>query len=113
MTPECQSLALEGKSPAMNLESLAVETRIRGNGAKSPHFNTFYVHVRLKLAARPPKERLFMGTDWYPNSRDAQLHTVKTWNTVFATKGQAWGIPQGPTVYTQAHFFLKCENRGT
>jgi hypothetical protein len=35
-----------------------------------------------------------MGTDWYPNSRDEQLHMVKTWNTVFATSGQAWGIPQ-------------------
>ncbi|MDR2394575.1 MAG: hypothetical protein LBD93_10545 [Treponema sp.] len=35
-----------------------------------------------------------MGTDWYPNSRDEQLHMVKTWNTVFATSGQVWGIPQ-------------------
>jgi hypothetical protein len=41
-----------------------------------------------------------MATDWYPNSRDEQLHMVKTWNTVFATGGQAWGIPQNPTVYT-------------
>ena len=32
--------------------------------------------------------------DWYPNSRDEQLHMVKTWNTVFTTQGQAWGIPQ-------------------
>jgi hypothetical protein len=31
--------------------------------------------------------------DWYQNSRDGQLHMVKTWNTVFATSGQAWGIP--------------------
>ncbi|MHB9294121.1 hypothetical protein Holit_03247 [Hollandina sp. SP2] len=35
-----------------------------------------------------------MGTDWYPNSRDEQLHMVKTWNTVFAASGQTWGIPQ-------------------
>jgi hypothetical protein len=34
-----------------------------------------------------------MGTDWYPSSRDAQLHLVKAWNTVFTTKGPAWGIP--------------------
>ncbi|MDR2247650.1 MAG: hypothetical protein LBE17_13430 [Treponema sp.] len=34
-----------------------------------------------------------MGTDWYPNSRDGQLHLVKTWATVFASSGQAWGIP--------------------
>ncbi|MDR2746562.1 MAG: hypothetical protein LBB77_03865 [Treponema sp.] len=33
-------------------------------------------------------------TDWYPNSRDAQLHLVKTWNTVFTAKGTGWGIPQ-------------------
>ena len=33
-----------------------------------------------------------MGTDVYPNSRDEQLHMVKTWNTVFATRGQEWGI---------------------
>jgi hypothetical protein len=33
-------------------------------------------------------------TDWYPNSRDEQLHMVKTWNTVFATQGPVWGIPQ-------------------
>ena len=32
--------------------------------------------------------------DWYPNSRDGQLHMVKTWNTVFTAGGQAWGIPQ-------------------
>ncbi|MDR2795687.1 MAG: hypothetical protein LBB47_03120, partial [Spirochaetaceae bacterium] len=32
--------------------------------------------------------------DWYPTSRDEQLHLVKTWNTVFAVKGQGWGIPQ-------------------
>jgi hypothetical protein len=31
---------------------------------------------------------------WYPNSRDEQLHMVKTGNTVFATSGRTWGIPQ-------------------
>jgi hypothetical protein len=33
--------------------------------------------------------------DWYPNSRDEQLHMAKTWNSVFAAngQGQAWGIP--------------------
>ena len=31
--------------------------------------------------------------DWYPNSRDEQLHMVKTWNAVFVTQGQVWGIP--------------------
>jgi hypothetical protein len=35
-----------------------------------------------------------MGTDWYPNSRDEQLHMVKTWNGVFAVKGPEWGLPQ-------------------
>jgi hypothetical protein len=40
-----------------------------------------------------------MGTDWYPNSRDEQLHTVKTWNTVFAVSGSTWGIP--PACITQ------------
>jgi hypothetical protein len=33
-------------------------------------------------------------TDWYSNSRDDQLHLVKTWNTVFATSGHTWNIPQ-------------------
>jgi hypothetical protein len=28
-----------------------------------------------------------------PNARDEQLHMVRTWNTVFAVKGAAWGIP--------------------
>jgi hypothetical protein len=32
-------------------------------------------------------------SDWYPNSRDDQLHLVKTWNTVFAVHGYTWGIP--------------------
>jgi hypothetical protein len=32
--------------------------------------------------------------DWYPNSRDEQLHMAKTWNGVFATKGPTWSIPQ-------------------
>jgi hypothetical protein len=41
----------------------------------------------------PQKEGFYMA-DWYPNSRDEQLHMVKTWNTVFATQGPAWGIPQ-------------------
>jgi hypothetical protein len=31
--------------------------------------------------------------DWYPNSRDEQLRMIKTWNAVFASKGQEWGIP--------------------
>ncbi|MDR2117206.1 MAG: hypothetical protein LBP87_12580 [Planctomycetaceae bacterium] len=34
-----------------------------------------------------------MSADWYPDSRDNQLHLVKTWNTIFATSGEAWGIP--------------------
>ena len=32
--------------------------------------------------------------DWYPVTRDGQLHMVKTWNSVFAQQAQAWGIPQ-------------------
>jgi hypothetical protein len=32
--------------------------------------------------------------DWYPDSRDNQLHLVKTWNTIFATSGFTWNIPQ-------------------
>jgi hypothetical protein len=32
-------------------------------------------------------------TDWYPYSREDQLHLVKTWNTIFATSGYTWGIP--------------------
>ncbi|MDR3198590.1 MAG: hypothetical protein LBU34_12050 [Planctomycetaceae bacterium] len=35
-----------------------------------------------------------MGTDWYPNSRDEQLHMVKTWNTVFVMQASMWNIPQ-------------------
>ncbi|MDR3130861.1 MAG: hypothetical protein LBU18_04875 [Treponema sp.] len=31
--------------------------------------------------------------DWYPNSRDDQLHMAKTWDTVFVAQGPAWGIP--------------------
>ena len=34
-----------------------------------------------------------MGTDWYPNSRDEQLHMVDTWLAVFQTKAAAWNIP--------------------
>jgi hypothetical protein len=34
-----------------------------------------------------------MSTDWHPRSRDGQLHMVKTWNSVCATKGPEWGIP--------------------
>jgi hypothetical protein len=33
------------------------------------------------------------GYDWYPTSRDGQLHMAKTWNTVFETKGPGWNIP--------------------
>jgi hypothetical protein len=37
---------------------------------------------------------VIMSTDWYSRSRDEQLYMVKTWNTVFTTSGQTWGIPQ-------------------
>jgi hypothetical protein len=32
--------------------------------------------------------------DWYKDSRDEQLHVVKTWNGVFVVRGLGWGIPQ-------------------
>jgi hypothetical protein len=31
--------------------------------------------------------------DWYPNSRDEQIHLVETWLQVFQTKAAAWNIP--------------------
>jgi hypothetical protein len=34
-----------------------------------------------------------MSTDWYPNSRDGQLHMVDTWLSVFQTKASVWNIP--------------------
>jgi hypothetical protein len=34
------------------------------------------------------------GYDWYPGSRDGQLHMVKTWNTVFVTNARGLHIPQ-------------------
>jgi hypothetical protein len=34
-------MALEGESLALRLQSPAIETRIRENGAKLPYFNTF------------------------------------------------------------------------
>ncbi|MFP3089997.1 hypothetical protein LQZ21_06675 [Treponema sp. TIM-1] len=34
-----------------------------------------------------------MSTDWYPRSRDGQIHLVDTWLTVFQTKASAWNIP--------------------
>jgi hypothetical protein len=40
----------------------------------------------LKKAAGAAKRRFCMP-DWYPTSRDGQLHIVKTWNTVFTVKG--------------------------
>jgi hypothetical protein len=43
------------------------------------------------LAAYAAKGRFFMA-DWYQNSRDGQLHMVKTWNTVFAISGQRWQV---------------------
>jgi hypothetical protein len=34
-----------------------------------------------------------LSADWYPHSRDAQLHMVKTWNEVLAISGPTWNIP--------------------
>ncbi|MDR2177056.1 MAG: hypothetical protein LBP20_03320 [Treponema sp.] len=34
-----------------------------------------------------------MSTDWYPRSRDEQLHMVDIWLAVFQTKASAWNIP--------------------
>jgi hypothetical protein len=62
----------ESEFPAMNPQSLTIETEIRENRAKLPNFIYYWEE--------------FMGTDWYPNSRDEQLHMIKTWNTIFATQ---------------------------
>ncbi|MDR0645078.1 MAG: hypothetical protein LBG05_09305, partial [Treponema sp.] len=32
--------------------------------------------------------------DWYPPSRDGQIHLVEAWLLVFAVKAALWGIPQ-------------------
>jgi hypothetical protein len=50
----------------------------------------------LKKGNRKPQRTIFM-VDYYPNSRDEQLHMVKTWNTEFAVKGSTWGIPSQHT----------------
>jgi hypothetical protein len=34
-----------------------------------------------------------MGEDWYPASRDAQIHKMETWLVVFGAKAEVWGIP--------------------
>ncbi|MDR2445835.1 MAG: hypothetical protein LBD58_00875 [Treponema sp.] len=34
-----------------------------------------------------------MGVDWYPRSRDAQIHLTDTWIEVFKTKATKWNIP--------------------
>jgi hypothetical protein len=34
-----------------------------------------------------------MSTDWYPRSRDEQIHMADTWLTVFQTKATGWNIP--------------------
>lgn len=34
-----------------------------------------------------------MSTDWYPRSRDGQIHMVETWLQVFQTKAAGWNIP--------------------
>ena len=34
-----------------------------------------------------------MSTDWYPRSRDGQIHMVDTWLQVFQTKTTGWNIP--------------------
>lgn len=35
-----------------------------------------------------------MSMDWYPRSRDGQIHLVQDWLPVFAAKAALWGIPQ-------------------
>jgi hypothetical protein len=34
-----------------------------------------------------------MSTDWYPRSRDGQIHLVETWLSVFQVKAAEWNIP--------------------
>ena len=34
-----------------------------------------------------------MSTDWYPRSRDGQLHMIDTWLQIFPTKATVWNIP--------------------
>jgi hypothetical protein len=48
----------------------------------------------IKTGGKTAKGRDYLWVQTGPNSRDEQLHLVKTWNTVFAARGQAWGIPQ-------------------
>jgi hypothetical protein len=40
-------------------------------------------------------KRIMSGynADWYPGSRDGQIHLTDTWRGVFSTKAEDWGIP--------------------
>lgn len=42
-------------------------------------------------------------SDWYPHSRDGQIHLVETWLKVFLTMATVWGIPAATiTALTEA-----------
>jgi hypothetical protein len=52
-----------------------------------------------------------MSTNWYPYSRDRQIHRVGTWLQVFQTKASTWNIPPAnvtslPTADTNAKTML-------
>jgi hypothetical protein len=53
----------------------------RGGKQTAPCFSNFY------------NGGIFMGGDWYPGSRDAQIHQIETWILVFGTRATDWGIP--------------------
>jgi hypothetical protein len=99
---EHESLAMEHESPAteheslaMELESLAMELEPLEGNEESPavSWQKNKKMGRYGLVFNTTEEEC-MGTDWYYNSREDQLHMVKTWNKVFAAQGQTWGIPQ-------------------
>ncbi|MDR2618611.1 MAG: hypothetical protein LBC62_07050 [Treponema sp.] len=43
-------------------------------------------------------------SDWYPGSRDAQIHLIETWLRVFLTRATEWGIPEAVVTELAAIF---------
>ncbi|MDR0556293.1 MAG: hypothetical protein LBG43_00250 [Treponema sp.] len=50
--------------------------------------------IRAKTISETILFEAFMSMDWYPRSRDGQIHMVQGWLPAFAVKAALWGVPQ-------------------
>ena len=108
-----ESPGIGDKTPGVDFQSFVIKHESLGAGLESPGIRYEALEIRLQplvigvetlriglqslvikyiLSGFDRRRKVFYGR--LVSELTGQLHMVKTWNAVFATQGQAWGIPQ-------------------